>query len=75
METMPQNIDIARISRRIAETKEEITYWKRQQQLREQHTARIDAGARVLIWESQLRVLESNRDTILSALESNKKSA
>ena len=64
---MHETYEIAKLHARIRETKENITYWKRQEHLREMHTARVDAAARRLVWESQLRTLRAK----LEALKAN----
>lgn len=64
MNQIPEAVDI--LHNRIQATKQEIIYWQRQQLLRTERDARIQAGARVLIWESQLRVLTAQLQATLT---------
>jgi hypothetical protein len=52
---------------KIREARENITYWKRQKALRTEHTARVEAGARVLLWEQQLHAHQSRLNTLIAA--------
>jgi hypothetical protein len=61
--------EITKTTTRIRETREKIAHWKLQQTILENHAARVDAGARVLLWESQLRTLESKRQALSANLK------
>ena len=52
-------IELLPLLNRLKNTRAEIAYWKRQKVLRTNPPAKAQAGARVLIWESQLRVLNA----------------
>lgn len=49
----------ATLHRKITDARENLGYWRRQKLIRENHLAKVEAGARVLLWESQLKTLQS----------------
>ena len=65
-EPTPEILTIAKTRARIKEVRENITYWERQKILRTDHVAAVNAGALVLIWKSQLSVLQTKLDALLS---------
>lgn len=59
MNCLHETYEIAKLYAKMREARENITYWKNQQNLRELHSAQVEAGARVLAWQSQLTSLQS----------------
>lgn len=49
---------------RLTEARREITYWKRQRELRPMPSAKAEAGARVLVWESTAAAIEAEIDLL-----------
>ena len=64
---MHETYEIAKLYAKMSEARENIAYWKNQQNLRELHSAQVEAGARVLAWQAQLTSLQSK----LAARKSN----
>lgn len=65
---MHETYEIAKLHARINATKESIALWEFHATSRELHSARIEAGALVLLYKSQLRVLKAKLETITSNL-------
>lgn len=57
---------MARLRNRIQSTQDQIAHWKTQSNERETHAGRTEAGALVLLYESQLRVLRKKLNTLLT---------
>lgn len=53
-----------RVASDLKEARESLAYWKRQAVLRENRFAKVDAGARVLVWESQIKTLEAKQSAL-----------
>lgn len=49
---------------RLTEARAQIQYWKRQRELRAQSSAKAEAGARVLVWESTAAAIEAEIDLL-----------
>lgn len=52
---------------KIRQAQQNLTYWRRQKILRTDHVARVEAGARVLLWEQQFRAHQDRLNTLISA--------
>lgn len=62
--------EIAKIHNQIQHAKMQLHKWRFEARVRETHAERVEAGARVLLWESQLRVHNSKLTALISNLKS-----
>ena len=64
------NAVTAQLATELIEARKNVAYWRRQQLLRFDHTAKVQAGALAQLWESTLATREARFNAAVTAIAS-----